>query len=85
MFGRPGQQLHNLREQSDGSRTVSLLALERLEFAFGFLLIDLPGRRKEVKILPPPDTTVAATRKGGEVCHLRQIMAPGQFNTSRYA
>ena len=82
LLGRRSQQLHKLCERSDGSRTVLLLALKRLEFAFGSSS-STHGRRGEVTTLPPPQIRrpPVATRKSGEFYRRRRTMALGRIDT----
>ena len=73
-LGRRSQQLHKLRERSDGSRTVLLLALKRLEFAFGFLLIDLRPTRRSDDIAAAARYDGRRNAKGGEFLPPERIM-----------
>ena len=73
-FGRPASNRTIRLSDTDGSRTVLLLASERLEL-FSVPSSSTYGRRGEATILPPPpDTTAAATRKGGEFLSPERIM-----------
>ena len=65
----------NRLSETNGSRTVLLLAPKRLEIAFGFLLIDLRPTRRSDDLAAAADTTAA-----GRDAKERRVLPPETDN-----